>query len=113
MLTQPNPALAESHFGNGVHLYFEGKYPQAEGQFLKAIFYHKNDARYHYFLGLARHAQKSQSKEILAEHSIKAGAFLEIQDLPTSREINLSLERVQGPLRQYLNGIKARARLGE
>ena len=80
---------------------------------VKAITYHKNDARYHYFLGLSQHAQKDKEKEVAAQHNIKFGAFLEVQDLPAPRDINLSLERIQGPLRLYLNGLKAEAKLTE
>jgi tetratricopeptide (TPR) repeat protein len=111
VLLTPNPAQAEGHFGNGLHFYFDGKYQDAEAEFQKAILHHKNDARYHYYLGLSQHAQKSKKKESAAEHNIKQGAYLEVQDLPTPREINLSLERVQGSLRHYLNDIKQKAKL--
>jgi hypothetical protein len=112
-LTKPNPVLAEAHFGSGTHLYFDGEYTAAEDQFRKAISYHKNDARYFYFLGLAQHAQKSKQKEVEARFNIEFGTKLEVQDLPPGKDISFSLERIQGSLRQYLNELKAQARLAE
>ena len=43
----------------------------------------------------------------------RMGAILERQNKPSPAAVNSSLERIQGPLRQYLNELKAKAKLGE
>ncbi len=103
---KPNPLLAEKHFGHGLHLYWARQYPEAEVQFKQAIDYFNQDARYVYFLGLAQLAQKSLLKRDQAYYSFERGAQLEAQSRPGIAEINMSLERVQGELRQLLNSYR-------
>jgi tetratricopeptide (TPR) repeat protein len=105
-LSQPNPALAEVHYGEGIHLYFERKYGAAEAEFLRALTYNQNDARYLYYLGLTQLAQSTGKKKEQAEFNFERAARLEIQNLPGTDEVNTSLERIQGPLRQTLNGYR-------
>jgi hypothetical protein len=100
---KPNPLLAEKHFGHGLHLYWAKKYSDAEVQFKLALDYYGQDARYLYYLGLAQFGQKTKLKRDQAFHSFDKGAQLEAQSRPSVTEINISLERVQGELRQFLN----------
>jgi hypothetical protein len=100
---KPNPLLAEKHFGQGLHWYWAKKYPDAEVQFKLALDYYGQDARYLYYLGLAQFGQKTKLKRDQAFHSFDKGAQLEAQSRPSVTEINTSLERVQGELRQFLN----------
>lgn len=113
ILPEPKGALARVHFGKGLHLYWSREYAQAEAQFKKAVEFDGLDARYRYFLGLAQLAQKTTIKRDAAHYSFEQGARLEAQELPTSVEVNASLERIQGPLRQYLNRFRQKARAGE
>lgn len=103
---KPNPLLAEKHFGNGLHMYWTRQYPEAEVQFKTAMDYYGQDARYMYYLGLAQLGQKSKLKRDQAYYSFERGAQLEAQSRPSIAEINLSLERLQGELRQFLNGFR-------
>ena len=100
---RPNPMLAEYHFSQGRQLYFDRKYSEAEAHLKQAVTYFDQDARYLYFLGLAQVAQCTKIKRDAADLSfIKAGK-LEAQNKPHPWEVNISLERIQGPLRQALD----------
>ena len=105
---KPNPLLADKHFGNGLHLFWEHQYAQAEAQFKQAMDYFNQDARYAYFLGLAQLAQNTKLKRDQAYFSFEQGARLEAQGRPSIGEINTSLERVQGPIRLLLNDYRFR-----
>jgi tetratricopeptide (TPR) repeat protein len=102
----PNPLIAEKHFGKGLHLYWSRQYPAAEAEFKQAIDYYGQDARYLYFLGLAQLAQKTTLKRDQAYYSFEKGAQLEAQRRPSITEINTSIERIQGDLRQLLNSFR-------
>jgi cellobiose-specific phosphotransferase system component IIA len=106
---RPNPFLAEQFYGKGLHLFWERKYSQAETAFKKAVELFGQDARYQYFLGLAQLNQRTMAKRSEAEYSFEQGARLEAVNRPTVAEVNLSLERIQGGLRDYLNGFRQRA----
>jgi tetratricopeptide (TPR) repeat protein len=106
---QPNPFLAEQFFGRGLHLYFDKKYEPAEKQFQQAIKYFGQDARYRYYLGLAQLAQKTKLKRDAAYFSFEEGARLEAANRPFVADINTSLERIQGELRQQLNSFRQKA----
>jgi hypothetical protein len=84
-------------------MYWTRQYPEAELQFKMAMDYYGQDARYLYYLGLAQLGQKSKLKRDQAYYSFERGAQLEAQSRPSIAEINFSLERVQGDLRQFLN----------
>jgi tetratricopeptide (TPR) repeat protein len=99
-LNPPDPAQAEKYFAAGLRLYYAGQYPEAEKQFLEAVRYHNQDARYLYFLGLSRLPQGKQS---FAIEDFRTGAQLERLNRPGPATVSLSLERVQGPTRQTLN----------
>src|SRR5262249_8647975 len=106
----PNPVMAERHFGEGLHLYWDQKYPEAEAQFTQAVKYYSKDPRFWYYRGLAQYPQK---KKRAAIDSFEEGARLEskaaLNNPDAVREVNASLERIQGELRQYLNEFRYRA----
>ncbi|MBI1833094.1 MAG: tetratricopeptide repeat protein, partial [Planctomycetes bacterium] len=105
--SEPNPIIAERFFGEGIHFYWAKKYPEAEAQFAQAIRYFEHDPRYQYYLGLAQLQQKTLVKRDAAIHSFEKGARLEVKlavtNPDTVRDVNASLERIQGELRQTLN----------
>jgi len=103
-----NPVMAERHFADGLHHYWARQYPEAEQQFRQAVRYYDKDARYLYFLGLAQLNQTG--KRSTALFSFEKGARLETSSTSTNplvvRDINASLERVQGEQRQLLNSYR-------
>jgi hypothetical protein len=109
----PNPVMAECHFGEGMHLYWSRDFEKAEAQFKTAVKYFDRDARYQYYLGLSQLAQKSKLKRDAAYYSFEVGARLEAKSVSTNpyaaRDINMSLERIQGPIRELLNSFRFKA----
>lgn len=95
-----DPINAEKHYALGQRLYWSRQYAAAEKEFLQAVRYHDQDARYMYFLGLARLAQ---GKRAFAEASFRRGGMLEQANKPASATVSSVLERVQGTDRQLLN----------
>jgi Flp pilus assembly protein TadD len=105
-LQRANPLLAEKHYGLGLHHYHEHRFAEAENEFRLAIASFDKDARYFYFLGLAEFEQRKQSDAFQAWSQAHR---LEANSRPTTREINLSLERIQGERRAYLNSYRGKA----
>ena len=105
---QPNPLMADKHFGNGLELFWTRNYAGAEIEFTKAITFYDEDARYRYFLGMARFLQGTPQKRKLAEFDFEKGVQLELSRHPGAREVNASLERVQGDLRRLVNAYRER-----
>ncbi len=97
---EPDVAAADRYYMIGRRHYFAGAYPAAEESFRAAVKEDDADARYHYFLGLARLAQ---GKKEGAEAAFDKGAALEAQGLPPRRDVNAALEPIQGALRRRLN----------
>jgi tetratricopeptide (TPR) repeat protein len=95
-----NPDLASQLFSDGAKLFFERRYDRAEELFAKAVSNNAQDARYLYYLGLARW---QQGKRDVAVEDFKAAAALERQGHPLSRVVSESLERIQGDPRRTLN----------
>jgi tetratricopeptide (TPR) repeat protein len=102
----PDPLRAEGFYGRGLRLYFEGRYGAAEKEFLQAVRFHNQDARYLYFLGLSR---LGLGQLELALEDFRLGARLEVLEKPARGAVSFSLERVQGPHRRLLNGFRDRA----
>jgi hypothetical protein len=102
-LSPPDPILGEKHFALAMRLYNSHLFPQAEKEFFEAVRYNDQDARYWYYLGLAR---LMQGKRTEAADSFEAGSLLERQNKPNAAAVSLSLERVQGPIRQTLNSYR-------
>jgi hypothetical protein len=99
-LQPPNPILAERHYARGLHLFWAKRFPEAEAEFFEAARYNDEDARYVFYLGLAR---LGEGKRDDAYEAFKRGGQLEGQSKPNSSTVSVSLERVQGPVRKTLN----------
>ncbi|MSR32544.1 MAG: hypothetical protein EXR99_13680, partial [Gemmataceae bacterium] len=91
--------FAERCFADGINLFYTRNFPDAELALTRAIQAYPRDARYHYFLALARY---SQGKIAAAEDFMQA-ANLERQGHPNRGVVSSALERVQGPVRNELN----------
>lgn len=104
----PNPMDAEKHFSAGLNFYFDGDYANAEKAFLLTIENDGNDARYFYFLGLSRLAQK---RRLDANADFDQGAALERINRPSPATVSESLERIQGPTRLLINDYRQRQEL--
>jgi tetratricopeptide (TPR) repeat protein len=107
-LEVPDPLQAEAYYAKGLRFYFDRRYEDAERDLLQAVYYSDQDARYQYFLGLARLAQPG--KWDLALEDFRQAARLEKQDKPNRLAVSAALERVQGPARRVLNEIRDRVR---
>jgi hypothetical protein len=107
------PLLAERHFGQGLEAFWQRRYPEAEAHFKKAVSYYDQDARYQYFLGLARWQQRTKAKRAAAEYDFAQGARLEAASRPHAYQVNASLERLQGQLRQVLDRYREKAGASE
>jgi tetratricopeptide (TPR) repeat protein len=106
-LATPNPLQADRHFADGVNFYFDGDYAQAERAFLEAVANDGQDARFYYFLGLARLAL-GKARE--AQEDLDQGAALERLGRPSPAAVGAALERVQGRARQIVNEARSRPR---
>jgi tetratricopeptide (TPR) repeat protein len=104
-----NPLLAERHFGRGLDYFWQRRYKEAENQFKQAVANYDQDARYLYYLGLARYQQQTKAKREAARYDFGAAAKLEGASRPSSAQVNASLERLQGTLRQVLDRYRARS----
>src|SRR5207247_3377750 len=93
---RPNPFMAEQFYGKGLHDYWAGKFDDAEKQFETALGYFKDDARYWYFLGLSRMAQKGSLKRDAAYLDSEEVARLDAKEFPLPHGVNSSHERVPG-----------------
>jgi hypothetical protein len=100
-----NPFEAEKHFAAGVNLYFDGDFVYAEKELLLAVENDGQDARYYYFLGLARLAQNKRRDAYL---DFAEGATLEQMNRPAPAAVSETLERIQGPTRLLLNEVRDR-----
>jgi hypothetical protein len=98
--SEPNPFQAELHFSAGVNSYWAGAYARAAEQFQSAIRNDNQDARYHYYLGLARWSLGARDA---ARNAFDRGAELERQNRPAREAINALFERMQGSLRQEVD----------
>ncbi len=102
-----NLAEGEKDYANGVNFYFDGDYVSAERALTDAIANNNLDARYYYFLGLARLAL-GKTRE--AQEDLDQGAALERAGRPASPAVSAALERIQGVMRQAVNEARARPR---
>jgi tetratricopeptide (TPR) repeat protein len=101
----PDLKRADRAYHLGREHYTRGDFAGAERAFREAVRWHAEDARHWYFLGLAL---LQQGRTDLAHGSFREGGRREQQNRPHSADINLSLERVQGPARQALNAHRSR-----
>jgi hypothetical protein len=100
----PDPVEAERHYAAGVNFYFARDYASAEQEFVTAVESDNGDARYFYFLGLARLARGDRD----GYEDLDQGARLEGQGRPDRAAVSTALERIQGPLRRTLNAVRTR-----
>jgi hypothetical protein len=105
-LAAANPFEAERHYAVGLREYFDGRPADAEKQFTTALEFYDLDARYFYFLGLAKLAQNKRDAYEDFEHA----ARLERRGLPTREAVSAALERIQGPVRKTLNESREKTR---
>jgi tetratricopeptide (TPR) repeat protein len=107
--SHPNPVLAEQFYGKGLHQYWSRNYGEAEALFKQAIQYYNQDARYQYYLGLSLLGQKGNVKRDAANFALEQAARLEAGNRPSMAEVNASLERLQGPMRAYVDSYRQKA----
>jgi hypothetical protein len=105
-LRVPNPFDAERNYAAGLNYYFARDYPAAEKSFAAAVENDSQDARYFYFLGLAKLAQNKRD----AYDDLDQGAVLESQNRPPAATVSVALERIQGPLRRVINDARTKPR---
>jgi tetratricopeptide (TPR) repeat protein len=101
-LARPNVAAASGHYGRGLELFWERQYGKAEDELKQAVANDGDDARYRYFLGLARYLQGTRAKREAAVFDFEQAARLERQNRPESVAVNSSFERLPFALRQVL-----------
>jgi hypothetical protein len=99
-----DPLEGERHYAAGLNFFFARRYANAEKEFLSAIENDNADARYYYFLGLARLAQGNRD----AYEDFDQGAALERLGRPDRATVSAALERVQGPMRRIVNSVRVR-----
>jgi tetratricopeptide (TPR) repeat protein len=102
--TTPDPAVGERHYAAGVNHFFARRYRDAEKELVAAVESDNGDARYFYFLGLARLAQGKRD----GYQDFDDGARLERDGRPGQAAVSAALERVQGSLRGALNAVRNR-----
>ncbi len=111
-LVRRNPALkqtdpkrtlivgdAEKDYARGLQRYFARRYAEAEKEFARAVDGNDQDARYYYFLGLARLAQNKPG----VMEAFNQGAKLQLANKPPSATVYDSLERIQGSPRRLID----------
>ena len=82
-------AAAYEHYTKGLRAYRDGNYQDAEKEFQEAVENDQQDARYYYYLGLARW---SLGKKEVAADDFRAGAKLEKENKPSHIFIQLALD---------------------
>jgi TolA-binding protein len=102
-----NPLEAEKFYADGLNFYFDRDYAAAERAFATAVENDSQDARYYYFLGLARLALNDRRRAL---EDLDQGAMLEAMNKPAPAVVSAALERVQGPVRRVLNDARNRPR---
>jgi tetratricopeptide (TPR) repeat protein len=105
-LSPPNPFEAENRYAAGLRYYYARDYEEAEKAFQSAVDYDNQDARYFYFLGLA----KLMLNKAEAAEDFEQGARLEKDNKPSRVAVSNALERIQGPARRVLNEARNQAR---
>jgi hypothetical protein len=101
-------AILGQMYGNGVHAYFAGDYVKAHQCMTSAIEGHTQDARCHYFRGLAC-LKLGRPQD--ADLDFQQGAKLECADLNRTYNVAKSLERVQGADRAAIEQYRVEARM--
>jgi tetratricopeptide (TPR) repeat protein len=87
-------------YTQGLTLYREGRYEEAERFLTQAVRGDSQDARYEYFLGLA---ELALGKAELADGSFRRGAMLERENRPSHVFVLVALDTVGGEARRQLD----------
>jgi TolA-binding protein len=95
-----DPGQAHRCYTKGLTLYQEHRYSAAEKEFLKAVHFDLEDARYHYCLGLAR---LSLGEQAAAADSFRQGAKLESEHKPSPVFVSVALETIGREARRVVN----------
>ncbi len=106
MVYRNDPLLAEQYYNRGLGSYWSRRYGAAEGDFREAIRTagpSAEDARFFYFLGLS---QLGLGKTEEAQMAFREASNLERDQKPSAGAVNASLERVQGPVRRYVDSFR-------
>lgn len=101
-----NPLLADKLYASGLTRFFNREFAAAEKDFARAIGHFEQDARFHYFLGLAKLAQNKRG----VVDDFDRAARWEVDNRPNQAAVNASLERIQGVPRQMINEARERNR---
>ena len=101
------PAL-DQIYGEGVHAFFAGAHDHAVKALTAAIDGGINDARAHYFRGLA-HCRMGNGLQ--GEEDFEQGAALESSEPAVTPAVSRALQRVQGQTRLKLEFYRTKARL--
>jgi hypothetical protein len=88
-------------YATGLEHFAVNRFNEAEAWFNVAVQKHANDARYWYYLGLAK---ARQGRDASADFA--SGAKLEARGLPNAAAVNSDITRVQGALRQSLDAAR-------
>lgn len=102
--TTPDPVEGEKRFAAGLGSFNSKRWADAEREFAAAVENDSGDARYYYYLGMARVAQGDRA----GYEDFAIAADLERQGRPDRAAVSRSLERVQGPMRAVLNRARTR-----
>jgi tetratricopeptide (TPR) repeat protein len=100
----PDPLEGEKHYSAGLNFFAARNFANAEREFLLAIENDNGDARYFYYLGMARLAQGNRD----GYDDLDQGAYLERLGRPERAAVSAALERIQGPMRVTINAIRTR-----
>lgn len=106
------PAVAQDEFlvslyGDGVHTFFRGNYPEALETFTAAVDAGLEDARCYYYRGLT---QLRLGRDTEARADFGRGAELEGTSLAQIEMVSRAIQRVQGRERMQLERFRERAR---
>lgn len=96
----PKKAGVDRLYIDAIVLYFENKFESSRNHLHEAVKQSPRDARLWYFKALA---EKAMGDENAARGSAEKGAALEILGVTEKRSILMSLERIQGRDRTFLN----------
>ena len=94
------PRDAEKLFARGAAFYWDGEHAEALALFRKAVALRELDARYWSFKALA---ERALGERVAAVASARKAAGLRKLDLPGPDVFGVSMERVQGAERRFLN----------
>jgi len=94
------PERAYARYTNGLHLYQDGKFPEAEKEFCAAVKLDDQDARYHYFLGLVRVELNMRDQAV---EGFQRGVRLEEEHMPSRVFVALALESARKDGLEVLN----------